>query len=432
MPATIIYRKQYMDKLLSFKDTEFIKVITGIRRSGKSTLLKLMKEELMKNGIKKTQIIEMNFESYQFMNFSVDDFYSYVDNHRCNEKMYLFFDELQKVPEWQKAVNAFRVDFDCDIYITGSNAFLLSSELSTYLSGRYIEIKVYPLSLKEFLQFHNLHAQKKETNIGRKWIVTDNEGIPYTMDEIFAQYIRFGGMPPICEVGFDIEKVSTVLDGIYSAVVIRDILEKGKLDNQRSVTDSLLLRKIIMFLADIIGNNTSASSISNTLLNEGLVSAKEKPAVQTVQTYIEALTNANIFYEIKRFDIKGKQYLRTLGKYYIVDTGLRNYLLGFRDGDRGNLLENVIYFSLLRQGYSVSIGKIDNQEIDFIATKTNEKKYIQVSESMVNPDTRNRELKPLCMVQDNYEKIIITGDKDMFEEENGIKIIQAIDFLMDE
>lgn len=163
-----------------------------------------------------------------------------------------------------------------------------------------------------------------------------------------------------------------------------------------------------------------------------MVSAKEKPAVQTVQTYIEALTNANIFYEIKRFDIKGKQYLRTLGKYYIVDTGLRNYLLGFRDGDRGNLLENVIYFSLLRQGYSVSIGKIDNQEIDFIATKTNEKKYIQVSESMVNPDTRNRELKPLCMVQVNYEKIIITGDKDMFEEENGIKIIQAIDFLMDE
>lgn len=428
----IIYREHYMKKLLGFKDTEFVKVITGIRRSGKSTLLSMMREYLLNTGILQNQIIEMNFESFQYVNFSSKDVCEYVNERHINKKMYLFFDEVQKIPEWQQAINSFRVDFDCDIYITGSNAFLLSSELSTYLSGRYVEIKVYPLSFREFLDFNEITLEQKETKLGIQRLARDKEGDTYSLHDLFIQYIRFGGMPSITEVGFDIEKVSTVLDGIYSAVVVRDILENRKLISARAVTDPLLLRKVVMFLADNVGNSTSATNMSNALMNEGLVKNYNKPAVQTVQSYIEALCASYIFYEIKRFDIKGKQYLRTLGKYYIVDTGLRNYLLGFRDGDRGHILENIIYFELLRRGYSVSVGKIKNYEIDFIASKVDERKYIQVSESITNPETRERELKPLLLLDDNYEKMIITSDKDMFQEEKGIKIIQAIDFLLQE
>lgn len=317
-------------------------------------------------------------------------FYEYVKARICpNKRTYLFFDEVQKVHGWENAVNSFRVDFDCDIYITGSNAYLLSSELSTYLSGRYVEIKVLPLSFREFLDFHG-------------YILT--------------------------------ERKSPALDGVYSAAVINDILEREKRKGQRNITDPVLSKKIILFLADNVGNNTSATSIGNTLVNEGLLengTRKTKPAVQTIQAYIEALTEAYIFYEIKRFDIKGKEYLRTLGKYYIVDIGLRNYLLGYRDGDSGHILENIIYFELLRRGYDVAIGKIDNQEVDFIATKADEKKYVQVTESMNAPETRERELAPLRKIRDSYEKIVIALECDLTQTQDGIKIIRALDFLLE-
>lgn len=317
-------------------------------------------------------------------------FYEYVKARICpNKRTYLFFDEVQKVHGWENAVNSFRVDFDCDIYITGSNAYLLSSELSTYLSGRYVEIKVLPLSFREFLDFHG-------------YILT--------------------------------ERKSPALDGVYSAAVINDILEREKRKGQRNITDPVLSKKIILFLADNVGNNTSATSIGNTLVNEGLLengTRKTKPAVQTIQAYIEALTEAYIFYEIKRFDIKGKEYLRTLGKYYIVDIGLRNYLLGYRDGDSGHILENIIYFELLRRGYDVAIGKIDNQEVDFIATKADEKKYVQVTESMNAPETRERELAPLCKIRDSYEKIVIALESNLTQTQDGIKIIRALDFLLE-
>ena len=317
-------------------------------------------------------------------------FYEYVKARICpNKRTYLFFDEVQKVHGWENAVNSFRVDFDCDIYITGSNAYLLSSELSTYLSGRYVEIKVWPLSFKEFLDFHG-------------YILT--------------------------------ERKSPALDGVYSAAVINDILEREKRKGQRNITDPVLSKKIILFLADNVGNNTSATSIGNTLVNEGLLengTRKTKPAVQTIQAYIEALTEAYIFYEIKRFDIKGKEYLRTLGKYYIVDIGLRNYLLGYHDGDSGHILENIIYFELLHRGYDVAIGKIDNQEVDFIATKADEKKYVQVTESMNAPETRERELAPLRKIRDNYEKIVIALECDLTQTQDGIKIIRALDFLLE-
>lgn len=432
MSGKIVYRSQYMKKLIDFCDTDFIKVVTGIRRSGKSTLLKMMIEHLLQSGINKSQIIEMNFESFRFSGFTSEDFYEYVDSHRVDGKMYLFFDEVQIIEEWEKAVNAFRIDFDCDIYLTGSNAHLLSSQLSTYLSGRYVEIKVYPLSFKEFFDFYDMKIEKKKTNMGEFWIAKDNEGNSYDVDQIFMQYMRFGGMPSIKDVGFDMDKISAVLDGIYSAVVVRDILERGKAQDAKATSDPILLRKLVMFLADNIGSSISANNVSNTLLNEGLVSKKTKPASYTIQSYINALIEAYVFYEIKRFDIRGKQFLKTNGKYYIVDTGLRNYLLGFRDGDRGHLLENIIYFELLRRGYSVAIGKIGNKEIDFIVTKTKEKKYIQVTESIKEKETRERELGVLMQINDNYEKLLITSDKDMFDEENGIRIISVIDFLLSE
>ena len=432
---TLRKRDLYLNQMIAFQDTEMIKVMTGIRRCGKSSLMKLMAEHLRENGVADDQILEMNFESMSIPEMDARGFYEYVKARICPDKRtYLFFDEVQKVPGWENAVNSFRVDFDCDIYITGSNAYLLSSELSTYLSGRYVEIKVLPLSFREFLDFHGYTlTERKSPAGGVKKRIMDADGEVYDARELYDAYTRFGGMPMLADIGLEINRVTAALDGVYSAAVINDILEREKRKGQRTITDAVLLRKIIMFLADNIGNNTSATSIGNTLAGEGLLEdgkRKTKPAVQTIQAYIKALTEAYFFYEIKRFDIKGKEYLRTLGKYYIVDIGLRNYLLGFREGDSGHILENIIFFELMRRGYDVAIGKIDNQEVDFIATKTDEKKYIQVTETMNAPETRERELAPLRKIRDSYEKIVIALECDLTQTQDGIKIIRALDFLL--
>lgn len=429
-------RDLYLNRMIAFQDTEMIKVMTGIRRCGKSSLMKLMARHLRNSGVTEDQILEMNFESMSIPDMDARGFYEYVKARICPDKRtYLFFDEVQKVPGWENAVNSFRVDFDCDIYITGSNAWLLSSELSTYLSGRYVEIKVLPLSFREFLDFHGYTLTERKSPAGgiRKRI-TDEDGEVYDVRELFDAYARFGGMPMLADIGLEIDRVTAALDGVYSAAVVNDILEREKRKGQRTITDAVLLRKIILFLADNIGNNTSATSIGNTLVHEGLLEdgkRKAKPAVQTIQAYIKALTEAYIFYEIKRFDIKGKEYLRTLGKYYIVDIGLRNYLLGFREGDSGHILENIIFFELMRRGYDVAIGKIDNQEVDFIATKAEEKKYIQVTESMIASETRERELAPLRKIRDSYEKMVIALDCDLTQTQDGIKIVRALDFLLE-
>lgn len=433
--ANLKNRDLYLEQLKAFQDTEMIKVITGIRRCGKSSLMKLMAQHLCQSGIANEQIIEINFESMRFSEMSVKEFYSYIlDRIVPSKRMYLFFDEIQRIDGWENAVNSFRVDFDCDIYITGSNAHLLSSELSTYLSGRYVEIKVLPLSFKEFLQFHGYTVTQRKSPAGqmRKRIM-NVDGESFEIRDLYEAYTKFGGMPMLADVGLEMDKVTATLDGVYSAVVVRDILEREKRKGHRTITDSLLLRKLMMFLADNIGNNVSATSIGNKLVSEGLLEEgkrKAKPATQTIQTYIEALKESFIFYEIKRFDIRGKEYLKTLGKYYIVDIGLRNYLLGYRDGDSGHILENIIYFELLRQNYDVAVGKIDNKEVDFIATKTDEKKYIQVTESMNAPETRERELAPLKKIPDNYEKIVIVMECDLPQDQDGIKIVNAIDFLL--
>ena len=381
-------RDHYLNKLIAFRDTEPVKVVTGIRRCGKSSLLKLMVQHLKDTGIEEDQIIEMNFESHEFKKMNADDFYHYVKERVLpGKRMYLFFDELQRIDHWEDTVNSFRVDFNCDIYITGSNAYLLSSEYSTYLSGRCVEIKMLPLSFREFIGFHDFEVKEVKSALGgTKKVVFHKSGDRYELREIFDAYMRFGGMPGIADVGLDQEKAMVLLDGIYSTVVVRNILEREK-------------RKGI-------------------------------PSPYTVQAYISALMESYFFYDIKRFDIKGKEYLRTLGKFYVVDMGLRNYLLGFRNRDSGHAIENVVYFELLRRGYDVAIGKVDQAEVDFIATKTDEKLYIQVTESMVSEDVRRRELAPLQKIRDNYEKIVLSMDTGLDSSYDGIKSLNLIQWLL--
>lgn len=428
-------RDLYLNKILAFQDTEPVKVVTGIRRCGKSSLLKLMTLHLKENGIAEDQILEMNFESYAFKNMNSDSFYQYIREHIIpNKRMYLFFDEVQRVPKWEDAINSFRVDFNCDIYVTGSNAYMLSSEYATYLSGRCVEIKMLPLSFSEFLAFYDFEIKETKSALGgtRKQVF-DQTGEHYELREVFDAYMRFGGMPGIADIGLDQEKALVLLEGIYSTVIMRDILERENRKGQKRITDPVLLKKIVMFLADNIGSNISVSSIGNTLVNEGLLEdgrRKGTPSAHTVQAYVNALLKSYFFYDIKRFDIKGKEFLRTLGKYYIVDIGLRNYLLGFRDRDSGHAIENVVYFELLRRGYDVSIGKIDNSEVDFIATNTNDKMYVQVTEAMTSEDVRKRELAPLQKISDNYEKIVLSLDPGMDSSYDGIKSINLIDWLI--
>ena len=429
-------RDRYLKKLIGFQDTEPVKVITGIRRCGKSSLLKLMIRHLWETGIGQEQIVEMNFESHDFRSMTSDEVYHYVKEKAIpGKRMYLFFDELQRIDAWEDAVNSFRVDLDCDIYITGSNAYLLSSEYSNYLSGRCVEIKMLPLSFREFLDFHNFEVRETSSALGGTHRqVFDKNGERYDLREMFDAYMRFGGMPGIADIGLDQEKALSLLEGIYSTVVVRDILEREKRRGQRQITDSALLRKIVLFLADNIGSSVSVSSIGNTLMNEGLLEdgkRKGTPSTHTVQAYIAALLESYFFYEIKRFDIKGKEYLRTLGKYYIVDIGLRNFLLGFRNRDSGHAIENVVYFELLRRGYDVAIGKIDNQEVDFIATTADDKLYIQVTESMQSEDVRKRELAPLQKIRDNYEKIVLSLEPGLDASYDGIKSLNLVDWLLD-
>lgn len=427
-------RDLYLNKLIAFQDTEPVKVITGIRRCGKSSLLKLMIAHLKEEGVSEAQIIDMNFESHNYKKMDSDGLYEYVrERVLADKRMYLFFDEVQRIPNWEDAINSFRVDFNCDIYVTGSNAYLLSSEYSTYLAGRCVEIRMYPLSFREFLYFHDLELSETESALGgmRKQ-VSDKSGLSYELREVFDAYLRYGGMPGIADVGLNQEKALTLLEGIYNTVIVRDILERERIRGLRQLTDPVLLKKIVLFLADNIGSSISLSSIGNTLVNEGLLedNRKTRPSTHTVQAYVNALLEAYFFYDIKRFDIKGRDFLRTLGKYYIADIGLRNYLLGFRNRDSGHVLENIVYFELLRRGYDVSIGKVETMEVDFIATGAETKLYIQVTESMGEEAVRTRELRPLQKISDNYEKIVLSLNPGLDTVYEGIKSISLVDWLL--
>ena len=428
-------RPNYLNKLIGFKDTEPVKVITGIRRCGKSSLLKLMIEHLKQNGVLPSQILYVNFESFEYVEFNSTKLYNYVKERIvANKRMYLFFDEVQRVKNWENAINAFRVDFNCDIYITGSNAYLISSEYATYLAGRCVEIKMLPLSFVEFIDFNDLTLKTEVGALGdKRTYAEDSSGSKYPLKEVFNSYLQFGGMPGITELGLDQEKSLMLLDSVFSTIIVRDILDLANLREKGPINDSVLLKKIVMFLSDNIGNNVSLSSIGNTLSNEGLledVKTKGKVSVHKLQYYVNSLLESFFFYEIKRFDIKGKEYLKTLGKYYIVDLGFRNLLLGYRNRDIGHVLENIVYLELLRRGYDVAIGKIDNLEIDFIAQKADEKLYIQVTDDMSISSVTQRELAPLKKVKDNYPKIVLALNLGLETNYDGIKILNVIDWLV--
>ena len=391
-------RKRYFDELLAHKDKELIKIITGIRRCGKSSLLELFKEYLKKQNAK---FIHINFESLEFEHLSdYKELYKYIKSKIKSGKYYLLFDEIQVVKDWQKAIESFRLDFECDIYITGSNSHLLSGEFSTYITGRFVEIKLLPLSFAEFLEFHEL-------------------GNNLSLEYKFQKYLIFGGMPILAQYKMDEINSFQALEGIISSILQKDILA-------RCDASYILLEKITKFLASNIGSLTSPNNISSVLTSD-----KNSISRNSVDKYIKLLTSSFVFYEANRYDIKGKALLKTGQKYYIADTGFLGVFFGRRDSDFGHILENIVFLELLRRGYSVQIGKIGELEIDFVASNPKEKIYIQVSQSIMDEKTLNRELRALQSIPDNYEKIIISMDKNYALSLEGIKIKNAIQWLLE-
>ena len=406
--SELINRPEYLNQLIQNKDVDLVKIVTGIRRCGKSSLLDLFHQHLLNHGVADSNIIHMNLESLRYRDLKdYLVFYDYVSERIAKSgKTYLIFDELQVIEHWEKAIESFRLDFDVDIYITGSNAYLLSTEFSTLLSGRYVEIRMLPLSFKEFLDFYEFAPD-------------------ISIEEKFQKYLQFGGMPILREYRFNEARNMQALEGIYSTVILRDILQRNTQSNQG------LLHKLMLFLCSNIGSITSPSSIGNVLSNEGDIEGKgKKIASQTVEKYISMLRSAFIFYSVERYDVKGKQLLKTLGKNYIIDLGFRNMLLGYRDADRGHIIENIVFLELIRRDYHVYIGKFKETEIDFVAEKPNDKLYIQVTESMLSPETRERELRPLQMIPDNYEKIVLSMDRNYITSYDGIKSLNLIDWLL--
>lgn len=405
----LIDRPEYLTQLIQNKDVNLVKIVTGIRRCGKSSLLDLFHQYLSDSGVADSNIIHMNLESLRYRNLTdYLSFYDYVSERIPKAgKTYLIFDELQTIKHWEKAIESFRLDFDVDIYITGSNAYLLSSEFSTLLSGRYVEIRMLPLSFKEFLDFYEFEK-----------IIT--------IEEKFQKYLQFGGMPILREYRFNETRSMQALEGIYSTVVLRDILQRS------SQADQNMLHKIMLFLCSNIGSITSPNRIGNVLSAEGdIQSGKGRNiAGKTVDKYISMLSNAFVVFSVERYDVKGRQLLKTLGKNYIIDTGFRNMLLGYRNADRGHILENIVFLELLRRDYRVYIGKVGGLEVDFVAEKPSDKLYIQVTESMQSPETRERELASLRAIPDNYEKIILSMDRDYINSYDGIKALNLIDWLL--
>ena len=403
MKEKMVIREKYLKKMIDSKDTEFIKVITGIRRSGKSTLLLMFKDYLLKNGVKKENIIHINFESGIYDNIkNYKDLYQYVKEKIKNNKIYLLLDEVQNVESWEKAINAFKVDFDIDIYITGSNAYLLSSELSTLLSGRYIEIKMYPLSFKEFLMFNKYD----ESNLEDK----------------FNEYLKYGGLPAIALIKNNDELILSYLNDIYNTIVKKDIIDRN------NIKDIALLENIIKYLFSNVGSPISSNKISDYLNSNKIV---QKANHQTIDNYLNMLEKSYIIYKADRIDVKSKALLKTLGKYYVSDTGLRNIILGFRNINEGHLLENVVYLELLRRGYKVNIGKNSDYEVDFVAENTHTIKYYQVTQTLSDEQVKNRELRSLESISDNYGKIILSMDKSINNDYNGIKVKNIINWLLE-
>ena len=392
-------RPYYLSKLIEFKDTDFIKIITGVRRSGKSVLLMLYKEYLIKNGIDKDHIIYINFESFTYQTINNENMLrealTELIPHDDN-KIYFLFDEIQLVEGWQRVINGLRVSFNSDLVVTGSNANMLSGEIATLLSGRYIEIPIYPLSFSEFLMFKNIDKNSR------------------LIDQAYEEYEKYGGFPSVVLADENIK--DTILSGIFDTIVLNDVALRS------GIKDPAVLKAIIRFLADNVGQLVNSSKIANTLKSEGI-----KTSVHTVNRYLDMLENGYLFYRAQQYDIRGRDYLRTNGKYFIVDSGLRRNAIGRKDGNYSNRLENIVYIELLKRGYTIDVGRLDNKEIDFIAKKLDERIYIQVTYELPQ---NNHETDNLLHIKDNYKKIVITGRYYDITQIDGIHIIYIVDWLL--
>ncbi|WP_439287709.1 ATP-binding protein [Lonepinella sp. BR2904] len=399
----MISRPNYLAQLKPFINKPFIKVITGIRRSGKSTVLKMLQDELIQNGVTKEQIIYLNFESFVTVELkTAQTLYAFIkDSIQTNQQYYVLFDEIQEVIDWEKAVNALMVDFNLDLYITGSNSHLLSSELSTYLAGRYIEIPIFTLSFQEFLAFKQYYSDQ-----------------PYLPLPYFNEYLRKGGFPVVHTADFNEETIYKIVQDIYTSVILRDTVQRHK------IRDVELLERIIRYAFDNVGNTFSGKNVADYFKSQ-----QRKIDLNTVYNYLNALESAFILHRVGRFDIKGKEILKTQEKFYLGDISLLYATMGFRSSLIAGLLENIIYLELKRRGYQVYIGKLGDKEIDFIAQKSQQKIYLQVAYKLENQDTVQREFSPLQAIQDNHPKYVITMDEWWNEHLDGIKHYHIAEFL---
>lgn len=400
----MIYRKEYMQRLKAFKDNKIIKVVTGLRRSGKSTLLEMFRNELLQSGVNPDQIQYINFELMKYdavRNYK--QLYALIKkNMLSGKKNYLFFDEIQQVSGWEKAINSISLEFDADIYVTGSNAYLLSSELATLISGRYVEIKMLPLSFKEYYGYYHDTEKSRE--------------------ELFNNYLKYGGLPQLLSLPQDEQTISMFLSSIYDTVIMKDVLARNNLKNID------LLKRVFAFVCNNVGSITSTNSIAKYIANEAKLDTALRPA--TIGNLLQMLENAFIIYRADRYDVKGKEVLKSLEKYYLADTGLKNAIVGYNLENYGHSIENVVYLELLRRGYQVYVGKNDTKEIDFVAINKEETRYFQVTETLVDKKTQEREIASFRSTHDFYEKTIITTDKTYVTNINGIKIVNLIDFLL--
>lgn len=398
----MIYRPMYVDKIMRYADAPFVKILTGVRRCGKSTILKMIMEELKKRGISDKQLLSYRFDSMEYEDMTAKEMFNEIKSKLCDgEKKYLFLDEVQEIKHWEKVVNSLASDYDVDIYVTGSNSRMMSSEIETYLTGRYIAFRIYTLSFSEYLTFKKEYSDVKAPR------------------EELAEYIRLGGFPATHLQKYSEDEVYTIVRDIYNSTIFSDVVKRNRV---RKVDQ---LERIVKFAFDNVGKTFSAKSISNYLKSERRTIDNE-----TVYSYLEKLENAYILYRCSRYDIRGKELLKTQEKFYLADTALRYSVLGFTMTSVAAMLENVVYLELRRRGYSVNIGKTADGEIDFIAKKQSEKLYVQVTREITSPETEQREYSRLLEIRDNYPKYLLTTDNFAGGNYEGIKTMHVADFLL--
>ena len=407
-----IDRKEYLDFLVKSKDRQIIKVVSGVRRCGKSTLFEIYKDFLLENGVEKNQIISINFEDMDYEEFTdYKKLYEYIKSKMIGDKKtYIFLDEIQHVDKFEKVVDSLFIKENTDLYITGSNAYFMSSELATLLSGRYIELKMLPLSFKEYYQA-KLEYEKLEQKENR---------ISKTLIQYYNEYILNSSFPYTLQLDSDLKNIHEYLSGIYNSVLLKDIVARLK------ISDVMRLESVVKYIFDNIGNLTSLSKIANTLTSMG-----RKTDAKTIEKYIRGLTDSLLVHEVSRYNIKGKEFLSTLSKYYVTDLGLRQMILGNRNIDMGHILENVIYLELLRRKGNVYVGQFDKNEIDFVVINSNEIEYYQVALTILDENTLKRELDAFKNIKDNYPKYLITLDDVMVNTDyDGIKVVNALEWLL--